>query len=166
MPVLDPTRSDDPTRTRVYRDFMNIESARSFLLSLPHVVETRQWGDNLLFWVGDKAIGGKMCAVVGLGDEGAAMGGHISYPASPERVVELLEIEDISRAKYLARLSWVSIHRWDVFRTTQWQAELRAAHALTLAKLPPKAHRILALPKKEQKRMIAAQKAKVSAHRL
>ena len=141
---------------------MNIESARRFLLSLPHVVETRQWGDNLLFWVGDKAIGGKMCAVVDLGGEGAAMGGHISYPAPRERFAELLEIEGITPAKYLAHHSWVSIHRWDVFRTAEWQDELRAAHALTLAKLPPKAHKILALPKKEQKRMIAEKKAKTT----
>jgi predicted DNA-binding protein (MmcQ/YjbR family) len=141
---------------------MNIESARRFLLSLPHVVETRQWGDNLLFWVGDKAIGGKMCAVVDLGAEGAAMGGHISYPAPRERFAELLEIEGITPAKYLAHLSWVSIHRWDVFRTAEWQNELRTAHALTLAKLPAKSHKILALPKKEQKRMIAEQKAKAT----
>jgi predicted DNA-binding protein (MmcQ/YjbR family) len=116
-----------------------------------------------LFWVGDKAIGGKMCAVVGIADERAALGGLISYPASPERVLELLEKEDISRAKYLGRLSWVSIHRWDVFRTAEWHEELRAAHAITLAKLPPKAHKVLALPKKEQKSIIAAHKAKARA---
>jgi predicted DNA-binding protein (MmcQ/YjbR family) len=138
---------------------MNLESTRQFLLSLPHVVETTQWGDNLLFWVGGQAIGGKMCAVLDLSGAGAAMGGLISYPVSREHFAELLEIEDISPAKYLARLSWVSVHRWAVFRTAEWHDELRAAHALTLAKLPPKAHKILALPKKEQKRMIARMKA-------
>jgi predicted DNA-binding protein (MmcQ/YjbR family) len=142
---------------------MNIDSARRFLLSLPHVVETTQWGDNLLFWVGDKAIGGKMCAVLDLSGAGAAMGGLISYPVPREHFADLLEMEDIKPAKYLARLSWVSVHRWDVFRTAEWHHELRAAHALTLAKLPQKAHRILALPKKEQKRIIALHKAKLAA---
>jgi hypothetical protein len=30
---------------------MNVERARSFLRSLPHVVEMMQWGDSLVFWV-------------------------------------------------------------------------------------------------------------------
>ncbi len=37
------------------------------------------------------------------------MCGLISYPASPERVAELLEIEDICGAKYFGHLSWISI---------------------------------------------------------
>ena len=45
---------------------MNVELLRAFLLSLPHVEETMQWGDNLVFWVGDKAIGGKMFALANL----------------------------------------------------------------------------------------------------
>jgi predicted DNA-binding protein (MmcQ/YjbR family) len=142
---------------------MNLDSTRRFLLSLPHVVETTQWGDNLLFWVGDKSIGGKMCAVLDLSGAGAATGGLISYPTSREHFAELLEMEDIKPARYLARAYWVSVHRWDVFRTAEWHDELRAAYALTLAKLPLKAHKILALPKKEQKRAVALQKAKLAA---
>lgn len=38
---------------------MDVERIRGFLLELPHVVETMQWGANLVFWVGDKAIGEK-----------------------------------------------------------------------------------------------------------
>src|ERR1700712_4622216 len=55
---------------------MDAERARAFLLKLPHVVETRQWGDNLVFWVGDKAIGGKMFALLNLdlGDSGISHG--------------------------------------------------------------------------------------------
>ena len=41
---------------------MDAERVREYLLQLPHVVETMQWGANLVFWVGDKAIGGKMFA--------------------------------------------------------------------------------------------------------
>jgi hypothetical protein len=37
---------------------MDVERLREYLLRLPHVVETMQWGANLVFWVGDKAIGG------------------------------------------------------------------------------------------------------------
>ena len=42
---------------------MDAERLREYLLRLPNVVETMQWGANLVFWVGDKAIGGKMFAV-------------------------------------------------------------------------------------------------------
>ena len=43
--------------------FVWTQNEREFLLQLPHVVETMQWGANLVFWVGDKAIGGKMFAL-------------------------------------------------------------------------------------------------------
>jgi hypothetical protein len=45
---------------------MDAERLRTFLLNLPYVAETRQWGDNLVYWVGDKAIGGKMFALMNL----------------------------------------------------------------------------------------------------
>src|ERR1035437_9711819 len=47
---------------------MDVERLRAYILTLPHVVETMQWGANLVFWVGDKAIGGKMFAVSDLDD--------------------------------------------------------------------------------------------------
>jgi predicted DNA-binding protein (MmcQ/YjbR family) len=81
---------------------MDAERIRAFLLKLPHVVETRQWGDNLVFWAGDKAIGGKMFALVNLDGNGK---GVISYPAGPERYAELLEVEGFFPAPYLARAS-------------------------------------------------------------
>ena len=52
---------------------MDAERAREYLLRLPHVVETMQWGANLVFWVGDKAIGGKMFAVLNLDDDQKAV---------------------------------------------------------------------------------------------
>src|ERR1035441_9602852 len=45
---------------------MDAERLRAFLLTLPHVAETMQWGANLVFWVGDKAVGGKMFALLNL----------------------------------------------------------------------------------------------------
>jgi predicted DNA-binding protein (MmcQ/YjbR family) len=71
---------------------MNVESLRKFLLSLPHVEETMQWGDNLVFWLGDKAIGGKMFALANLGADSR---GVLSFSAGPERYHELLEIEGV-----------------------------------------------------------------------
>ena len=129
---------------------------RAMVLKLPHVAETMQWGANLVFWVGDKAIGGKMFALVNLDADGR---GVISYAAGPERYAELLERDGVSPAPYLARAHWVAVERWDVFRQTEWQSEMEAAHALIAAKLPKRTRDVLAMPAGERKRMIAERKA-------
>jgi predicted DNA-binding protein (MmcQ/YjbR family) len=134
---------------------MDAERIRTYILTLPHAVETMQWGANLVFWVGDKAIGGKMFALVNLDAEG---NGVISYSAGPERYPELLEIEGIIPAPYMARIFWVAAENWSAFRTPEWQRELSAAHAITLNKLPPKVRATLALPASQQKRLIADRK--------
>lgn len=133
---------------------MNAERARTFLLSLPHVVETQQWG-GLVFWVGDKALGGKMFSL--MNPESDASGHHalLSYPAGPERFHELCELDGVKPAPYLARIFWIAAERWDVFREREWEAELRAGHAIVLDKLPSRTRALLALPKAEQKRRIA-----------
>jgi len=79
----------------MHNEAMDAERLRAYLLTLPHVVETMQWGANLLFWVGDKAIGGKMFALINL-DEPANPADRtrhplLSYAAGPARYAELLE---------------------------------------------------------------------------
>jgi predicted DNA-binding protein (MmcQ/YjbR family) len=139
---------------------MDAERIRAFLLTLPHAVETMQWGANLVFWVGDKAIGGKMFALVNLDADGNAV---ISYSAGPERYSELLETEGIVPAPYMARIYWVAIERWNVFRMPEWEQELRAAHTLTFNKLPPGVRAALALPATQQKRLIAERRKLLAA---
>jgi predicted DNA-binding protein (MmcQ/YjbR family) len=139
---------------------MDAERIRAFLLTLPHTVETMQWGANLVFWVGDKAIGGKMFALVNLDADGKAI---ISYSAGPERYSELLETEGIVPAPYMARIYWVAIERWNVFRTPEWERELHAAHTLTFNKLPPGVRAALALPATQQKRLIAERRKLLAA---
>jgi predicted DNA-binding protein (MmcQ/YjbR family) len=139
---------------------MDAERVRAFLLELPHLVETMQWGANLLFWVGDKAIGGKMFAVVNLDDDGRAV---ISYAAGPERYSELLEIEGVIPAPYMARNFWVAVERWDVFRAAEWERELKAAYEITSAKLPSKTRAVLAMPLEEQKKLLRERKALLAA---
>jgi predicted DNA-binding protein (MmcQ/YjbR family) len=131
---------------------MDVERIRAYLLTLPHAVETMQWGANLVFWVGDKAIGGKMFALANLDGDGRAV---ISYAAGAERYSELLEIEGIIPAPYMARIFWVAVERWDVFRTTEWERELRAAHSITFNKLPPRTRAVLAMTATQQRRLIA-----------
>ena len=123
---------------------MDAESARMFLLSLPDVVETQQWGDNLVFWVGDKAIGGKMFCLLNLS---AGEHGVVSYSAGPERYAELVERDGLKPAPYMARIHWVAAERWTAWRNTEWQDQFRAARDLTYAKLPKKVKDTLAMPK-------------------
>ena len=131
---------------------MDAERIRGMLLKLPHVVETMQWGANLVFWVGDKALGGKMFAVVDLDGKGGPV---ISYAAGPERYAVLVEEDGVLPAPYLARAHWVAVERWDVLRAADWPRELEAAHALVFAKLPKRVRENLSLPAKERKRLIA-----------
>ena len=141
-------------------DRMDAERIRAYLLTLPHAVETMQWGANLVFWVGDKNIGGKMFALVNLDADGKAV---ISYAAGPQRYSELLEIEGVIPAPYMARIYWVAVERWNVFRTTDWEKELSAAHTLTFNKLPPRTRAVLAMPPTRQKRLIADRKKLLAA---
>ncbi|MGH9586820.1 MAG: MmcQ/YjbR family DNA-binding protein [Acidobacteriaceae bacterium] len=134
---------------------MTVESLRKFLLSLPHVEETMQWGDNLVFWVGDKNIGGKMFALANLGGDSR---GVVSFSAGPERYHELLETQGVFPAPYMARIFWVAIERYDVFPSAELQELLRNAHQITFAKLPKRTREALALPAGERKKLIASRK--------
>ena len=131
---------------------MNVERARAFLLTLPHVTETMQWGDNLVFWLGDKALGGKMFVLINLSRDDKPV---VSYAAGAERFAILVEQEDIVPAPYFARIFWVAARSWSAHREAIWQQEFRAAHSLTLAKLPPKTRALLVLPAAQRKRLIA-----------
>jgi predicted DNA-binding protein (MmcQ/YjbR family) len=134
---------------------MNIDSLRKFLLSLPHVEETMQWGDNLVFWVADKAIGGKMFALANLSRDS---NGVLSFAAGPEHYHELLETEGVFPAPYMARIYWVAIERYDVFPSHELEQLLRTAHQLTFGKLSKRTRDVLAMPAPERKKLIAARK--------
>jgi hypothetical protein len=60
---------------------------------------------------------------------------------------------------YFARIFWMAPERWNVIRDSEWREDLRAAHALTFAKLPPKTRAVLALPAKDLKRLVAGRTA-------
>jgi predicted DNA-binding protein (MmcQ/YjbR family) len=134
---------------------MDSESTRAFLLGLPFVEETLQWGNNLVFWVGDKAIGGKMFALMNLD---ADSNGVLSFAAGPEGAAELLEIDGIFPAPYLARAHWVAMERWNALRKTDLEAQLRAARDIVEAKLPRRTRDLLSMPAGERRKLIAARK--------
>jgi len=122
---------------------MDAESLRAFLLTLPHVAETVQWGDNLVFWAAQKSMGGKMFAVAGLSPGREAV---LSFAAGPERFAELVEREGIFPAPYLARAHWVALERWDALPAAELKSLLRDAPTLVYAKLPARTRARLEAP--------------------
>ena len=123
---------------------MDAERARAFLLTLPYVFETgsetRQWGDKLVFRVGEEMDGGKMFAQFDFEEDGRAV---LSFAAGPEGFRELLERDGVVPAPYRARIYWVALEEWDVLPRTELQELLRRAHALTYAKLPRKVRNLI-----------------------
>ncbi len=131
---------------------MDAEKIREALLKLPDVEETMQWGANLVFWVGDKAIGGKMFALVNLDEDGK---GVISFHAGQERYTELLEIDGVIPAPYMARIFWVALTRWDAVPGRELLVLLAQARDLVYAKLPRRTKDALAMPSTARKKLIA-----------
>lgn len=109
---------------------MDIESIRKFCLSLPHVDEKVQWGNDLLFRIGEK-----MFAVVALEPGHGAV---LSFKCTPEKFAELVEQEGIFPAPYVARYHWVALERFDALRGPELKELLENAYHLILEKLPPK----------------------------
>ena len=128
---------------------MDNERIRAICLGLPHVVETVNWGHHLVYWAGDREIGGKMFAMTDLDGTGT---GVLWFHCGAERFHELLEVEGIVGSPYLAKAHWVTVERWDVLRPRQVEEELRRAHALIWEKLAKRTKTILSLPEKERKK--------------
>jgi predicted DNA-binding protein (MmcQ/YjbR family) len=139
---------------------MDNERIREICLSLPHVAETLNWGHDLVFWVGDRDIGGKMFAVIDLENTGS---GVLSFHCGAARFHELIEIEGIVPAPYSARAFWVMVERWDVLREREFEKEVRKAHTLIYEKLPKRTKTVLAMSEKEQDKLIRERKKVLAA---
>jgi predicted DNA-binding protein (MmcQ/YjbR family) len=134
---------------------MDAERVRAFLLKLPHVEETVQWGDNLVFWAGDKAIGGKMFALANLDGTGK---GVLSFHAGADRYNELLENEGVIPAPYMARIYWVCLERWDALPRRELEGLLKRAYELVFTRLPKRTKDVLAMPAAQRRKLISERK--------
>ena len=130
---------------------MDLESIRSFCLALPHTDEKVQWGDDLLFRVGEK-----MFAVAALEP---SHGVALSFKCTPEKFAELVEQEGIIPAPYMARHHWVGLERFDALPDRELKPLLTNAYQMVLEKLPKKLQTALAgtttkvaKPAKQEKR--------------
>ena len=134
---------------------MDNERVREFCMGLPHARETLNWGHHLVYWVGDREIGGKMFAMTDLDGSGT---GVLWFHCGAERFHELLENEAIIPAPHLARAHWVALERWNALRPGEIEEELRRAHELIYEKLPKRTSALLDLPERERLKVIRERK--------
>jgi predicted DNA-binding protein (MmcQ/YjbR family) len=139
---------------------MDNERIREICLALPHAVETLNWGHHLVYWVGDRDVGGKMFAMTDLDGTGR---GVLWFHCGAERFHELMENEGIFGAPHLARAFWVAMERWDALRPREIEEELHRAHDLIYEKLPKRTKAVLAMPEKERARLIKERKKLIAA---
>jgi predicted DNA-binding protein (MmcQ/YjbR family) len=139
---------------------MDNERIREICLAMPHVTETVNWGHHLVYWAGDRDIGGKMFAMTDLDGTGI---GVLWFHCGAERFHELLERDGIRASPYLAKAHWVTLERWGALRPREIEDELKRAHALIFEKLPPKTKAILALPEKDRAKAIRERKKTLTA---
>jgi predicted DNA-binding protein (MmcQ/YjbR family) len=86
----------------------------------------------------------------------------LSFAAGPEGAAELLEINGIFPAPYLARAHWVAMERWNSLRTRELEARLRAARDIVEEKLPKRTRNVLAMPPGERKKLIATRRKELA----
>ena len=108
----------------------HIDWVREFCLSLPHTTEDIQWESNLLF-----RIARKMYCIVSLDPEPAV---KMSLKCTPEKFTELVEIEGIIPAPYMARNHWVAFVDLNALRQSEIRDLIRNSYQLVLEKLPKK----------------------------
>jgi predicted DNA-binding protein (MmcQ/YjbR family) len=106
-----------------------IDWVRKVCLALPHTTEDVQWEHDLLF-----RIAGKIYCVANL--EPGLSPTKIAFKCTPERFAELLEIENIIPAPYMARNHWVAMIEVDALRPPEIQQLIEYSYRLVLEKLP------------------------------
>jgi predicted DNA-binding protein (MmcQ/YjbR family) len=105
---------------------MEIDWVREYCLALPDTTEKMQWGDDLVFKIGEK-----MYAVVAL-----EPGDHwLAFKCSPEEFSALVERPGIIPAPYLARAQWVALETHDALSSGEIKRLLSQAYSLIFAKL-------------------------------
>ncbi len=110
---------------------MNIDSVRTFCMSLPHATEGIQWDNDLLF-----RIGGKMFTIMALEPSARY---RVSFKTTPEEFAELTERPGIDPAPYAARYHWVSLERFDSLPSDELKQRIRASYELVWSCLTKKA---------------------------
>ena len=108
---------------------MDVDAIRKYCLSLPHATEGMQWGDNLLFRIGEKIF-----TIVALDQTPP----QLSFKCTPEEFAELVEREGIIPAPYMARNHWVLLETPDALPRAELKRLIKDSYDMVAAKLPKK----------------------------
>ena len=108
---------------------MNLDSIRDYCLSLPHATEDIQWGNDLLF-----RISGKIFTGINLEPPHS-----LSLKCTPEKFDELIELDGIIPAPYVARNKWVMLERLDALSDSELKRLIKISYEMIFAKLTKKA---------------------------
>jgi|SRR5579862_2550588 len=108
----------------------HVEWVREFCLSLPHTTEDIQWGNDLLFRIAKKIYCG-----VPLEPQAKV---KLTLKCTPEKFAELVEIEGIIPAPYMARNYWVAFVDLNALRRSEISELIRNSYRLVFEKLPKK----------------------------
>ncbi len=114
-----------------------IDWVREYCRTLPHTTEDVQWEHDLLF-----RIAGKIYCVANL--EPGLGPTKVSFKCTPERFAELVEMEGIIPAPYMARNYWISLTEMNALRPAEIKQLIGNSYRLVLQKLPKKTQAALA----------------------
>ena len=106
---------------------MNLDSIRAYCLSFPGATEGLQWGDDLLFRVGNKIF-----VSMGLG----SVPQNMTVKSTPARCAELLEIEGITRAAYVGRYDFITLERLNLLPDAELKRLITESYHNVRSKLP------------------------------
>ena len=107
---------------------MDIDSIRNYCLSLPYTTEDIKWGNDLLF-----RISGKIFAAMSLDPPHS-----LSFKCTPQKFDELIEVEGIIPAPYMARNKWVMLERLDALSDSDVKRLIKISYEMVFAKLTKK----------------------------
>jgi len=106
----------------------HIDWLREFCLGLPHATEDVQWGEHLLF-----RIAGKIFCITSLEPSAPV---KVCFKCTPEKFAELVEIEGIIPAPYMARNHWVAMVEIHALRQAEIKELVRNSYQLVFGRLP------------------------------
>ena len=121
-----------------------IDWIRGFCLTLPDTTEDVQWEHDLLF-----RIAGKIYCVANL--EPGLSPTKLAFKCTPEVFAELVEVEGIIPAPYMARNHWVAVIDLNALRQDEIKELVRGSYSLVWDRLPKKTQARLAAARTKAK---------------
>lgn len=106
---------------------MDIESFRTYCLSLPGTTEGMKW-EHLCFMIEEKIF-----VIIAI-DEGNSF----ATKCTPEEFEELTARDGIIQAHHMAKKQWVKIANLEVLNVPELKKRVETSRALVLSKLPKK----------------------------